>query len=52
MIESDKVVKLMASFKDEPQVITLKGGRPMRSLFKNAKHAFWIEKIRKLTNEN
>ncbi len=25
MIESDKIVKLMASFKDKPQVITLKG---------------------------
>jgi hypothetical protein len=25
MIESDNIVKLMASFKDEPQVITLKG---------------------------
>jgi hypothetical protein len=26
MIESDNIVKLIASFKDEPQVITLKGG--------------------------
>jgi hypothetical protein len=26
MTESDNIVKLMASFKDEPQVITLKWG--------------------------
>jgi hypothetical protein len=25
MIDSDNIVKLMASFKDEPQVIALKG---------------------------